>query len=98
MEMMRRGGAAGCPDQDHEPGAEPAGGDEAGFSVVAAGVRQGGVQPGEDPRGVGEVQPPLGQRFRALGRVEGDPHGISVGTGKGCGNICGDGNFWMGLG
>jgi hypothetical protein len=39
-----------------------------------------GVQPGENLRRISEIQPALSQRFRALGRIEGDAHRLNVAT------------------
>jgi hypothetical protein len=39
-----------------------------------------GVQPGENLRCISEIQSSLGQRFRALGGIEGDAHGLNVAT------------------
>ena len=65
---------------DHEPAVKQAEADEPLLSVVSPGVLDFCGQSVEDKRGVLEVQASVGERPVALGRVEGDPHRISVYT------------------
>lgn len=57
-----------------------AGGNEAPFTIVLARIFKRGVEPCENQRRIGEIQSPLGQRFRTLGWVEGDANRICVAT------------------
>jgi uncharacterized membrane protein YccC len=66
------------PDQHHEPAAQVARGDQAGFTVIASAILARCVQAGEHLRRIGEVEPSLRQGLGPLGRVEGDAHAFSV--------------------
>ena len=68
--------AAGSPDENHEPAAEVAGGDQAGFAVVPPVIDTRGGLTGEHFGGIGEIEAPLFERDGALHGVEGDPHGF----------------------
>jgi hypothetical protein len=68
------------PHDDDQTAGKMADSDVAKLSVVAASVRELQVRHREDRGGVGEIQPPLGERSIPFPRIEGQPCRFNVYT------------------